>query len=142
MKRLALSVSLLVGITATCRAETVDVKYRGSVELTPFTCALIERSSFIKRVCYDQANNYMVVSLNGTYSDFCNIDSATVSSFLAASSMGRFFNASIKGHFDCRAASVPARRTAATEQDRFVELPSDNDTVTYDLSTVQIIQPG
>jgi hypothetical protein len=143
MKRLALSLTLIVGITAACRAETVDVKYRGSVDLNRFACTSIERSSFIKRVCYDRTNSYMVVSLNGTYYDYCNIDSATVGSFLAADSMGRFFNASIKGHFDCRAAAnVPTLQMAAAEQDRFVEIPGDNDTMTFDLNTVYIIQPG
>jgi hypothetical protein len=51
--RLALSLTLLVGIAAACRSETVDVKYRGPVDLAPFMCEAIERSSFIQRVCYD-----------------------------------------------------------------------------------------
>jgi hypothetical protein len=142
MKRLALSLTFLVGITAACRSETVDVKYRGPVDVAPFACTSIDRSSFIRRVCYDHANSYMVVSLNGTYYDYCNIDSATVGSFLAADSMGRFFNASIKDHFDCRTGNVPAQRMAATAQDRFIEFPGENYTTTYDLSTVRILQPG
>jgi hypothetical protein len=127
---------------AAARAETVDVKYGGLVDLKPFDCADITRSSFIKRVCYDHVNSYMVVSLNGTYYDYCHIDSSTVNSFLAADSMGRFFNASIKGRFDCKTGNVPPQRTAAAEQDRFIEFPGDNDTMIYDLSTVQMIQPG
>ena len=63
--RLALSLTLLVSITAGCRSETVDVKYRGPVDLSPFACSAIERSSFIHRVCYDHANAYMIVKLNG-----------------------------------------------------------------------------
>jgi hypothetical protein len=106
----ALSLGVLVGITTGSRSETVDVKYRGPVDLTPFACDSIERSSFIQRVCYDHENAYMIVSLNGTYYHYCDIDSATVDSFLAADSMGRFFNASIKGHFDCRTGHVPAYR--------------------------------
>ena len=105
--RVALSLTLLVGSAAACRSETVDVKYRGPVDLAPFACSSIERSSFVRRVCYDHANAYMIVSLNGTYYHYCDIDNATVDSFLAAESMGRFFNASIKGHFDCRTGHVP-----------------------------------
>jgi hypothetical protein len=63
----ALSLGVLVGITTGSRSETVDVKYRGPVDLTPFACDSIERSSFIQRVCYDHENAYMIVSLNGTY---------------------------------------------------------------------------
>jgi len=86
----------------------VDVRYRGLVDLSPFACTSIERSSFIRRVCYDHTNGYMVVSLNGTYYHYCDIDAATVDLFLMADSMGRFFNSSIKGHFDCRTGHVPA----------------------------------
>jgi hypothetical protein len=105
--RLALSLTLLVVITGECRSETVDVKYRGPVDLAPFKCMAVDRSSFIRRVCYDIANSYMIVKLNETYYHYCDIDSATVDAFKAADSMGRFFNASIKGHFDCRTGHVP-----------------------------------
>jgi hypothetical protein len=33
---------------------------------------------------------------------------ATVDAFQAADSMGRYFNASIKGHFDCQTGRVPS----------------------------------
>jgi hypothetical protein len=89
------------------RAETVDVKYRGEVDLKSFDCKDIIRSSFIRRVCYDTKYMYMIVKLNETYYHYCDIESTTVDAFEAADSMGRFFNASIKGHFDCRTGHVP-----------------------------------
>jgi KTSC domain len=106
--RVILSLTLLVGIAGECRSETVDVKYRGPVDLTAFACSSIERSSFIRRVCYDATNQYMIVRLNDTYYHYCDIDNATVDAFKAADSMGRFFNASIKGNFDCRTGHVPS----------------------------------
>jgi hypothetical protein len=108
MKRLALSLIVLACIATGGKSETVDVKYRGPVDLTPFACSSIERSSFIRRVCYDHANSYMIVNLNSTYYHYCDIDSATHNAFMTADSMGRFFNATIKGHFDCRTGHVPA----------------------------------
>ena len=108
MKRLICFSVLAVSLIVECRAETVDVKYRGQLDLKPFACTTIERSSFIRRVCYDTANAYMLVSLNGTYYHYCDIDESTVNSFLAADSMGRFFNASIKGQFACTTGHVPA----------------------------------
>ena len=90
------------------RSEVVQVKYRGEVDLKPFSCTDIERSSFIKRVCYDDANQYMLISLNGTYYHYCEIDSGTVTALLSAESIGRFYNANIKGLFDCRSHRVPA----------------------------------
>jgi KTSC domain len=75
--------------------------------LRPFECTDVSRSSFIKRVCYDRSNEYMLINLNGTYYHYCLIDNGTVSSLLNAGSMGRFYNASIKGHFDCRVHQAP-----------------------------------
>jgi hypothetical protein len=100
--------SFLVAAALAQRSEIVEVKYRGAVDLKHFSCNDISRSSFIKRVCYDRGNEYMIISLNGTYYHYCEIDDSTVSSMLGAASMGRYYNASIKGRFDCRTHRVPA----------------------------------
>jgi hypothetical protein len=89
-------------------AESVYVKYRGEVGLKSFNCTDISRSSFIQRVCYDRRNEYMLISLNGAFYHYCEIDAGTVASLVNAPSMGRFYNASIKGQFDCRVHRVPA----------------------------------
>ena len=106
--RLALELTFLAGVGTVCGAETADVKYRGLVDLSHLSCDAISRSSFINRVCYDQANAYMIVLLKQTYYHYCDIDKATVDSFKAADSMGRFYNDRIKDHFDCRTGHVPA----------------------------------
>jgi hypothetical protein len=88
-------------------SETVIVKYRGEVSLAPFSCTAVERSSFIKRVCYDNGQQYMLINLNAVYYHYCEIDSATVSRLIAADSIGRYYNTEVKGHFDCRTRRVP-----------------------------------
>lgn len=90
----------------------VDVKYRGHVPLKTFVCEDTPRSSFVRRVCYDAAQMYMLIKLRGTYYHYCNIDAQTVASLLAAPSIGRFYNQKIKvsateGKFDCRLHPVP-----------------------------------
>ncbi len=50
---------LLFSTIAVVEAETVEVKYRGPVDLAPFSCTDTPRSSFIGRVCYDRPNQYM-----------------------------------------------------------------------------------
>jgi hypothetical protein len=55
----------------------------------------------------------MLINLSGTYCHYCAIDDGTVSALLAAGSMGRFYNASIKGNFDCRVNRVPNTTTTA-----------------------------
>jgi hypothetical protein len=89
------------------RAESVYVKYRGDVDLKFFDCSDITRSSFINRVCYDRRNEYMLISLNGIFYHYCEIDAGTVSSLLSAPSIGRFYNVNVKGQFDCRVHRGP-----------------------------------
>ena len=52
-------------------------------------CTQVSRSNFIKRVCYDLRNNYMLINLNGTYYQYCGIDDATVSSLLISEFYGQ-----------------------------------------------------
>jgi hypothetical protein len=94
------------------RAETVDVKYRSPVDLKTFECRDISRSNFIQRVCYDNAQSYMIISLRGTYYHYCELPPATFDSLMGAPSMGQFYNQNIKGSgmdgpYDCRTHKVP-----------------------------------
>jgi hypothetical protein len=103
-------VALIVSFTGQVWAESVAVKYDGLVDLKPFECQNITRSSFIQRVCYDRSNQYMLINLNGTYYHYCAIDPQTVLALQTAESIGRFFNANIKGRFDCRINPIPVYR--------------------------------
>lgn len=105
---LGIAIALTVGISGAANAETVNVKYRGVVDLAPFQCESMSRSSLVTRVCYDRKEQYMVIGLQGTYYHYCEIDTGTVAALGGAASMGRYFNANIKGRFDCRTGRVPA----------------------------------
>lgn len=78
-------------------AEIVDVRDRGSVDLKPFSCQDITRSSVISRVCYDDASRHMLVQRNAVYRQYCGLPKVTLDAFLNAPSMGRFFNTNIEG---------------------------------------------
>ena len=88
-------------------AETVIVKYRGPVDLARMSCESITRSSFINRLCYDAKEKYVIVQLDATYYHYCGVPADIVSDWRTADSMGRFYNAQIKGRFDCRQGHVP-----------------------------------
>ena len=108
MKILALVILLLTsGLSS---ADIVIVKYRGPVDLTPFACESVTRSSFIQRVCYDSSEQYMLISLSGIYYHYCEIPAVTVNQLLNAESMGKYYNSAIKGRFDCRVNRMPAYR--------------------------------
>ena len=104
------TIVLALAIFGAVQAETVNVKYRGVVDLAPFQCESVSRSSFVTRVCYDRKEQYMVIGLQSTYYHYCEIDASTVNALRSAESMGRYFNSNIKGNFDCRANRLPAYR--------------------------------
>jgi hypothetical protein len=76
-------------------AETVDVEGR-AVDLKPFVCQDITRSSLVNRVCYDARNRVMIVQSNTVYSQYCDVPEAARDSFLNAPSIGQYYNATIK----------------------------------------------
>jgi KTSC domain len=105
--------AILLLLAAEVRSESVDVKYRGPVDLKTFECRDTPRSSFIQRVCYDKPQSYMIINLKGTYYHYCELPSATFDSFMVAPSMGQFFNQNIKGTgadgpYDCRTHRRPS----------------------------------
>jgi KTSC domain len=88
-------------------AETVTVDQRGAVDLTPFVCQDITRSSIVNRVCYDAPDRTMIVQLNSVYSQYCDVPEAVRDRFLNAPSMGQYYNANIKdsqanARYECR----------------------------------------
>jgi hypothetical protein len=102
----------LLLLASAAHAETADVKYRGPVDLNPFTCTDTV-SSFVNRVCYDEKNQYMVILLKTTYYHHCEIPKSVVDALLNADSKGRFYNGNIKGSgkdgpYDCRTHRVPS----------------------------------
>jgi len=96
MTRLAFILALL--LTAPWGdTEIVDVKDRGAVDLKPFKCQDITRSSVISRVCYDAEDRRMLVQRHAVYHQYCDLPKATLDAFLNAPSMGRHYRANIEG---------------------------------------------
>jgi hypothetical protein len=107
--------AILVSITlpTLCFAETVSVKNHGTVDLRPFDCEWVSRSSVVRRVCYDKPNRYMLINVSGTYYHYCRIDEYTVTRLLRADSVGLHYNANIEGQFGCRLGGVPRSKEAS-----------------------------
>ncbi|KQW21511.1 hypothetical protein ASC80_12650 [Afipia sp. Root123D2] len=102
----------IVLLSNAASAETINVKYYGTLDLKPFVCTDITRSSFINRTCYDKAQQFMVVQLRSTYYPYCEMPAGTYQAFLNAPSMGKYYNANIKGSgpdgpYDCRTHRKP-----------------------------------
>lgn len=87
--------------------ETVQVKYRGSVDLTPFKCEAIPQSSLVKRLCYDQKEQYLIVKLKDSYYHYCEVPENVIKVWVGSDSLGKYYNVNVKGRFDCRVLRVP-----------------------------------
>jgi hypothetical protein len=88
-------------------AEIVHVQRRGPVDLENFICEPVEKSA-IRRVCYDETNRYLLVQLGSVYLHYCEVDPHIPYDLLQAESPAKFFNAEIRGRFDCRTRHMPA----------------------------------
>lgn len=89
-------------------------KYGECVPASKFACTSVDRSSLIYRVCYAEPEKYMIVQLGNAKTDYhyCAVPADLVARFLAADSMGRFYNSEIRssandGLYDCRNHTVP-----------------------------------
>ena len=93
-------------------AETVDVKYRGVIDLKPFACQDITRTSLVNRACYDAASRSMIVQVNAVYLQYCAVPQATLDAFLNAPSMGQYYRSKIAGAGSNTPYNCPAVRAS------------------------------
>jgi predicted phosphoribosyltransferase len=77
-------------------SETVETGERHLVDLKTFECRDITRSTVLQRVCYDRAQQDLIVAVNGAYDRYCGVTADTVERLLDAPSMGQFFNQNMK----------------------------------------------
>ncbi|WP_298240920.1 KTSC domain-containing protein [uncultured Bradyrhizobium sp.] len=89
-------------------SETVETNDRGAIDLATFECRDINRSTVLRRVCYDRAQHDLVVATSGGYTRYCGVAAETVDRLLGAPSMGQFYNRHIRreaagGRYDCSA---------------------------------------
>jgi len=91
-------------------AEIVEVKDRGQVDLAPFSCQDVTRSSVISRVCYDDKSRRMLVQRHAVYQQYCDVSQDARDALLNAPSMGRYFRTHIEGADGSKGYGCPARR--------------------------------
>lgn len=90
-------------------SETVDIAGRGEVDLATFECRDINRSTVLQRVCYDRAQQDLVIAIGGAYQRYCGVPAGTVESLMGARSMGQFFNQNIRRQVSGDRYDCPAR---------------------------------
>ncbi|WP_431206627.1 KTSC domain-containing protein [Bradyrhizobium betae] len=103
----ALAILLAQLVAAPIVSETVETGERRLIDLGTFECRDITRSTVLQRVCYDPAQQDLIVAVGGTYDRYCGVTVDIVERLLGAPSMGRFFKQNLKreavsGRYDCR----------------------------------------
>ena len=90
-------------------AETVEVEvaYHGWVDLDRLKCTEIAPGSRVQRVCYDEANRYLVVRYEEIWRHFCAVEAAIVDRLLVAPAIDRRFGSIIENQYECRAETLP-----------------------------------
>ncbi len=96
-EKLIILLFAVLGNATWADADVVDVRNVGPVDLAPFVCADITRSTMIGRACYDQAKRSAVIEIRSIYRQYCDLPKATFDALLDAPSMGQFYLNEIGG---------------------------------------------
>ncbi|MGY8711364.1 KTSC domain-containing protein [Bradyrhizobium sp. 18BD] len=105
----ALAILLAQLATAPVVSETIETGEHRRVDLETFECRDITRSTVLQRVCYDPAQQHLLVTVNGAYDRYCGVTADTVEHLLGAPSMGQFFNQNIKRDVTVGRYACPTR---------------------------------
>jgi KTSC domain len=79
-------------LLATHTAQGTEADGRAKEVLGAHDCIDVTRSRVVRRVCYDEFSQRMIVEVGGTYREFCDVDRATAEGFVEASSMSKYFS--------------------------------------------------
>lgn len=105
----ALAILLAQLATTPIMSETIETGERHHVDLETFECRDITRSTVLQRVCYDPAQQHLIVAVNGAYDRYCDVTADTVERLMGAPSMGQFFNQNIKRDVTASRYACPTR---------------------------------
>jgi hypothetical protein len=113
-------------------AETVSVEHGDEIDLAPFQCTDLPQGRRLNRACYDAANRYLLVAIDGKYRQYCEIESGTLERLLGSHSIDHFFTSIIEGRFGCRPDNLPKYQAsqppdAASPPKDEVRLPARSD---------------
>ncbi|MCK1286865.1 KTSC domain-containing protein [Bradyrhizobium sp. 44] len=90
-------------------SETIETGEHRLVDLKTFECRDITRSTVLQRVCYDRAQQALIVAMDGAYDRYCGVPVEMVERLLGAPSMGQFFKQNIKRGVSGSRYACPAR---------------------------------
>ena len=117
-RRAVVIAGALLAASGAAMAERAYVKARGEVDLAPFQCETMaaRNSPNVRRICYDEKRQYVLVSLSGVWYHYCGVPPTTVSEWRRSTSKGRYYNDHIRNGFDCTPPAVAPASAAEPAQ--------------------------
>ncbi len=93
-------------------AQDINVKYRGNVNVNNghFIEYPLKPSSLVEQIYYDEPNQYLIVSLNGTFYHYCSIPEEVVNAWVDAPSLAEYYKANVEEKYDCQINPTPEYR--------------------------------
>lgn len=88
-------------VSLSTHAEIVEVKNLGNIDLSDYQCSFVS-SSVVNRICFNDKKSSLILLFRSNYYAYCRIPKSVVNELASASSIGQYFNANIKGNYDCR----------------------------------------
>lgn len=81
--------------------DIVPLKYGNPVDVSDYESIDTSRSSFIEDARYNPDSEHLILDLNGTNYEYCDVPEDIWAEFQDADSLGSYFNYEIKGNYDC-----------------------------------------
>lgn len=101
---LILVIILTLGISgcATSNSQNIDVKYiEDPVDVSSFEYLDTSKSSFVRAAWYDSQDGDLILKLDDTSYQYCDVPTSRWSEFKKADSFGKYYNSNIKGSYSC-----------------------------------------
>lgn len=87
--------AIVLFCVTSAKAETIDVKYLGQVNLNSYKCPDIEQDEDVKRICFDASRSHLIVKLGSTYYNYCNVPHDIFVEWISSESLYKYYKKSI-----------------------------------------------
>ncbi len=87
VRRLLILAILLFSVTG-AHAETIQVKFLGPVDLSNYKCPNIKPDGDVRRICFDEVKKHLIVKLDRTYYNYCNMTWDVVTKWISSPDLG------------------------------------------------------
>lgn len=90
VRRLLYLIIILFSVTG-AHAETIQVKYLGKLDISNYKCLNIKPDADVRRICFKKDKKHLIVKLDKTYYNYCNVTQDAVTKWISASDLSEHY---------------------------------------------------